>query len=81
MIAGCVSQGAPETKFIEGLSVVGVQQIDRLDNSSTSFSRFRPDFVYVFRVGLELLCVMRYSGMIQIPSLPTWQQCFNIQVL
>lgn len=30
MIAGCVSQGAPDTKFISGLSVVGVQQIDRV---------------------------------------------------
>ena len=29
VVAGCVSQGAPDTKFIEGLSVVGVQQIDR----------------------------------------------------
>ena len=29
VIAGCVSQGAPDTKFIEGLSIVGVQQIDR----------------------------------------------------
>ena len=30
VVAGCVSQGAPNTKFIEGLSVVGVQQIDRV---------------------------------------------------
>lgn len=30
VVAGCVSQGAPDTKFIEGLSVVGVQQIDRV---------------------------------------------------
>ncbi|KAL5271609.1 hypothetical protein ACHWQZ_G002029 [Mnemiopsis leidyi] len=30
VVAGCVSQGAPDTKFIEGLSIVGVQQIDRV---------------------------------------------------
>ena len=29
-MAGCVSQGAPDTKFIEGYSVVGTHQIDRV---------------------------------------------------
>ncbi|GLH02026.1 Threonylcarbamoyladenosine tRNA methylthiotransferase [Gryllus bimaculatus] len=30
VVAGCVPQGAPKTQFIKGLSVIGVQQIDRV---------------------------------------------------
>lgn len=30
IVAGCVPQGAPKAKFIQGLSIVGVQQIDRI---------------------------------------------------
>ncbi|XP_069702099.1 threonylcarbamoyladenosine tRNA methylthiotransferase isoform X2 [Periplaneta americana] len=30
VVAGCVPQGAPRTDFIQGISVVGVQQIDRV---------------------------------------------------
>ncbi|XP_063235525.1 threonylcarbamoyladenosine tRNA methylthiotransferase [Bacillus rossius redtenbacheri] len=30
VVAGCVPQGAPRTPFLHGLSVVGVQQIDRV---------------------------------------------------
>ena len=36
VVAGCVSQGAPDTKFIAGLSIVGVQQIDRFLKSYCS---------------------------------------------
>ncbi|KAG0698663.1 Threonylcarbamoyladenosine tRNA methylthiotransferase [Chionoecetes opilio] len=30
VVAGCVPQGAPKSEFLEGLSVIGVQQIDRV---------------------------------------------------
>ncbi|KAK7077994.1 Threonylcarbamoyladenosine tRNA methylthiotransferase [Halocaridina rubra] len=30
VVAGCVPQGAPRSEFLQGLSVVGVQQIDRV---------------------------------------------------
>lgn len=30
VVAGCVPQGAPKAQFIQGLSVIGVQQIDRV---------------------------------------------------
>ncbi|MPC15348.1 threonylcarbamoyladenosine tRNA methylthiotransferase-like [Portunus trituberculatus] len=30
VVAGCVPQGAPRSEFLEGLSVIGVQQIDRV---------------------------------------------------
>lgn len=30
VLAGCVPQGAPKASFIQGLSVIGVQQIDRV---------------------------------------------------
>jgi threonylcarbamoyladenosine tRNA methylthiotransferase CDKAL1 len=30
VVAGCVPQGAPRTDFLQRLSVVGVQQIDRV---------------------------------------------------
>ncbi|KAL7293888.1 hypothetical protein TKK_0012620 [Trichogramma kaykai] len=30
VVAGCVPQGAPKTGFLKGLSVIGVQQIDRV---------------------------------------------------
>ncbi|KAF2348713.1 Methylthiotransferase N-terminal [Trinorchestia longiramus] len=30
VVAGCVSQGAPKSEFLAGLSIVGVQQIDRV---------------------------------------------------
>ncbi|XP_018301383.1 threonylcarbamoyladenosine tRNA methylthiotransferase [Mycetomoellerius zeteki] len=30
VVAGCVSQGAPKSSFLQGLSVIGVQQIDRV---------------------------------------------------
>ncbi|KAI0220406.1 Threonylcarbamoyladenosine tRNA methylthiotransferase [Lamellibrachia satsuma] len=30
VVAGCVPQGQPKAKYIEGLSVIGVQQIDRV---------------------------------------------------
>lgn len=30
MLAGCVPQGAPKSLFIQGLSIIGVQQIDRV---------------------------------------------------
>ncbi|XP_014204320.1 threonylcarbamoyladenosine tRNA methylthiotransferase [Copidosoma floridanum] len=30
IVAGCVPQGAPKSKFIQGLSIIGVQQIDRV---------------------------------------------------
>jgi len=30
VVAGCVSQGAPKSEFLAGLSLVGVQQIDRI---------------------------------------------------
>ncbi|XP_057664617.1 threonylcarbamoyladenosine tRNA methylthiotransferase [Diorhabda carinulata] len=30
VLAGCVPQGAPKTSFIQGLSIIGVQQIDRV---------------------------------------------------
>ncbi|XP_046425064.1 threonylcarbamoyladenosine tRNA methylthiotransferase [Neodiprion virginianus] len=30
VVAGCVPQGAPKTGFLSGLSVIGVQQIDRV---------------------------------------------------
>lgn len=30
VVAGCVPQGAPKADFLRGLSVVGVQQIDRV---------------------------------------------------
>lgn len=30
VVAGCVPQGAPKAPFIQGLSVIGVQQIDRV---------------------------------------------------
>lgn len=29
-MAGCVPQGAPNSAYIKGLSVIGVQQIDRI---------------------------------------------------
>lgn len=29
-MAGCVPQGAPKSSFIQGLSIIGVQQIDRV---------------------------------------------------
>ncbi|XP_044750323.1 threonylcarbamoyladenosine tRNA methylthiotransferase [Coccinella septempunctata] len=30
IVSGCVPQGAPKTNFIQGLSIIGVQQIDRI---------------------------------------------------
>ena len=30
VLAGCVPQGAPQADYIKGLSVIGVQQIDRV---------------------------------------------------
>lgn len=30
VVAGCVPQGSPKADFLRGLSVVGVQQIDRV---------------------------------------------------
>jgi len=30
VVAGCVPQGAPKDSFLKGLSIVGVQQIDRI---------------------------------------------------
>lgn len=30
VVAGCVPQGAPRASYLHGLSVVGVQQIDRI---------------------------------------------------
>ncbi|KAI4472215.1 radical sam protein [Holotrichia oblita] len=30
VLAGCVPQGAPKTSYLQGLSVIGVQQIDRV---------------------------------------------------
>ena len=30
VVAGCVSQGAPRQDYIKGLSLIGVQQIDRV---------------------------------------------------
>ncbi|XP_018573955.1 threonylcarbamoyladenosine tRNA methylthiotransferase [Anoplophora glabripennis] len=30
VVAGCVPQGAPKSSFIQGLSIIGVQQIDRV---------------------------------------------------
>ncbi|CAH0546444.1 unnamed protein product [Brassicogethes aeneus] len=30
VLAGCVPQGAPKSSFVQGLSVIGVQQIDRV---------------------------------------------------
>ncbi|XP_053638346.1 threonylcarbamoyladenosine tRNA methylthiotransferase isoform X4 [Cherax quadricarinatus] len=30
VVAGCVSQAAPRSEFLEGLSIIGVQQIDRV---------------------------------------------------
>lgn len=30
VVAGCVPQGAPRSEFLQGLSVIGVQQIDRV---------------------------------------------------
>ena len=30
VVAGCVSQGAPRQEYIKGLSLIGVQQIDRV---------------------------------------------------
>lgn len=30
VLAGCVPQGAPKADFIQGLSIIGVQQIDRV---------------------------------------------------
>lgn len=30
VVAGCVSQAAPKTPYLKGLSIVGVQQIDRV---------------------------------------------------
>ncbi|KAL1128932.1 hypothetical protein AAG570_013466 [Ranatra chinensis] len=30
VVAGCVSQGAPKSEFLRGLSIIGVQQIDRV---------------------------------------------------
>lgn len=30
VLAGCVPQGAPKSNFVQGLSIVGVQQIDRI---------------------------------------------------
>ena len=30
VVAGCVPQGAPRQEYIKGLSLIGVQQIDRV---------------------------------------------------
>ncbi|XP_014272027.1 threonylcarbamoyladenosine tRNA methylthiotransferase [Halyomorpha halys] len=30
VVSGCVPQGAPKSKFLKGLSIIGVQQIDRV---------------------------------------------------
>lgn len=30
VVAGCVPQAAPKTGFLKGLSIIGVQQIDRV---------------------------------------------------
>jgi threonylcarbamoyladenosine tRNA methylthiotransferase CDKAL1 len=30
VLAGCVPQGAPKSHYIQGCSVIGVQQIDRI---------------------------------------------------
>lgn len=30
VLAGCVPQGAPKSSFVQGLSIIGVQQIDRV---------------------------------------------------
>lgn len=30
MVAGCVPQAAPKSNFLKGLSIIGVQQIDRV---------------------------------------------------
>lgn len=30
VVAGCVPQGAPRAEFLQGLSIIGVQQIDRV---------------------------------------------------
>lgn len=30
VLAGCVPQGAPKADYLKGLSVIGVQQIDRV---------------------------------------------------
>jgi len=30
VLAGCVPQGAPKSSFVQGYSIIGVQQIDRV---------------------------------------------------
>jgi threonylcarbamoyladenosine tRNA methylthiotransferase CDKAL1 len=30
VVSGCVPQGAPQSPFLKGLSIIGVQQIDRV---------------------------------------------------
>ena len=30
MLAGCIPQGAPNNNYVKGLSLIGVQQVDRI---------------------------------------------------
>jgi hypothetical protein len=63
VVAGCVPQGAPKTGFLHGLSVVGVQQIDRVVEvveETLKGTRYKEDSL----TGLMKYCYQR------LPSLP-----------
>ena len=55
VVAGCVSQGAPDTKFIAGLSVVGVQQIDRFLNYIAIIYIF---IIYIVIIYIFIICII-----------------------
>lgn len=50
VVAGCVPQGAPKATFLKGLSVIGVQQIDRVVEvvEETLKGRLQGSFLHFF---------------------------------
>ena len=60
IVSGCVPQGKPDSEYIKGLSVIGVQQIDRVVEvvEETLQGRFacRSQEVFLFKIILFLAC-------------------------
>ena len=52
IVAGCVPQGKPDAEYIKGLSVIGVQQIDRVvevveETLKGSFTKDNNDILFL----------------------------------
>ncbi|XKL63906.1 hypothetical protein PGB90_006270 [Kerria lacca] len=83
VVAGCVPQGGPKTKFLKGLSVIGVQQIDRVvevveetlkGNSVRLFSQKKQDGKKIGGASLDLPKIRR-NRLIEI--IPINTGCLN----